>query len=133
MSLHVDDISGEIDVEEEVENTRKLSSSTFAKKKSFKKIDMKYHLFVKFLIISIIYCGFYIQAFVISQDTLGFEANSSSYHFRASKGSYFFNSGMADIKAAALNGTPMPSNLSKAYLEYYQEFFQDHYSTYANY
>jgi hypothetical protein len=71
---------------------------------------------VKFLVVSIIYSGFYIQAFIISQSTLGFESDSSSYHFMASKGSYFFYSGLADIKTASYQGTPLPTNLSKSYL-----------------
>ena len=64
-TLHVEEINGEIDVDEEVEQTRKISSSTFTKKKRFKHIDNKYELIIKVTLMSFLSLAFFFHTFVI--------------------------------------------------------------------
>ena len=62
ISLHVEDTTGEIDLDEENEN-KKANSSTFAKKKRFKLVKLSKAIYLKILIIPILAQAFFIQSF----------------------------------------------------------------------
>ena len=66
LSLHVEDSGGEIDVEEEVENSRKVNSSTFAKKKRFKEITFEKGAYLRLLVLPILAFGFFLHSFLVS-------------------------------------------------------------------
>lgn len=97
MSLHVEDTNGEIDVDEEVENTKKINSSTFAKKKRFKLINFNKSIYCKLLLIPLIATAFFLHSFLQSYFNLTFQSNSYHYFFLTSLGDYQFYSGLAQV------------------------------------
>ena len=129
--LHVEDANGEIDVEEEVENTRKINSSTFAKKKKFKHINFNKSIYLRLLIIPLFGAGFLLHAFVTNYQNLEFHSNSSHYFFLTSEGDYKFYSGMADIQSAYINNATVPTAYSENYILYYKDYFDLHYYTFG--
>jgi hypothetical protein len=111
-SLHAEDVNGEIDVDEEVENTRKISSSTFTKKKRFKNLDFVDSHLLEFLFIAVVYCGYFVHTYAINSNYLKFGQAASDYFLLTSQGEYRFYSGLARIQQAALTAQPLPTTLS---------------------
>jgi hypothetical protein len=131
MTLHVEDANGEIDIDEEVENTRKINSSTFAKKKRFKHINFNKNIYLRLLIIPIVGLGFFIHSFVTNYLNLSFQASSYHYFFLTSQGDYTFYSGLASIQAATLSSQPLPVSASGNYILYYRDYYNLHYNTFG--
>ena len=131
MSLHAEDLNGEIDVDEEVENTRKISSSTFTKKKRFKNITMRQTIIIKMVLTTFVYMAFFAHAFIINKTVMNFEMKSRDYYTFTSEGNYHFYSGLSTIQQALLANHTLPTYLSKTYFQYYQQYFHSHYNTYA--
>lgn len=112
LSLHVEDTNGEIDVDEEVENTKKINNSTFAKKKRFKLINFNKSIYIKLLLIPILATAYFVHSFAESYVNLNFQYQSYHYFFLTSQGDYNFYSGLAQIQNALLTNAPVPNSLS---------------------
>lgn len=76
--------------------------------------------------------GFSIHTFIQTSTSLDFEKESVRYYFLTSKGDYVFYSGLAQIQQALATGQPLPTTISKTFIEYYYNYFKSHYKTYAN-
>jgi len=109
MSLHVEDTNGEIDVDEEVENTKKINSSTFAKKKRFKLVSFSKAIYCKLMLIPLFSIAYFIHSFALSYLNLTFQANSYDYFFQTAAGDYQFYSGLAKIQSAILTNNTIPT------------------------
>jgi hypothetical protein len=131
MSLHLEDTNGEIDVDEEIENAKKINSSTFAKKKRFKLIKFNKFIYLKLLFIPLCASAFFIHSFVVSYLNLQFQADAHHYFYQTSVGDYQFFSGLAKVQQALLTNSPLPTSLSQTYLLYYHEYFGLHYNTFG--
>ena len=131
LSLHVEDTNGEIDVDEEVENTKKINNSTFAKKKRFKLINFNKSIYVKLLLIPIFATAYFVHSFVQSYLSLDFQNQSYHYFTLTSRGDYTFFSGLASIQSALLDKTSIPNSLSETYISYYRDYFDMHFTTFG--
>jgi len=127
----VEDTNGEIDVDEEIENAKKINSSTFAKKKRFKLINFNKSIYFKLLLIPICASAFFIHSFVLSYLNLQFQASSHHYFFQTSAGDYQFFSGLSQVQQALLTNSPLPTSLSQTYILYYHDYFGLHYNTFG--
>ena len=72
MSLHAEDSNGEVDVYEEVENVKKISNSTFTKKKRYVNVDFNNIIIYKFILTAIAYSGFFFHSFAVEYLSLKF-------------------------------------------------------------
>jgi hypothetical protein len=131
LSLHVEDTNGEIDVDEEVENTKKINNSTFAKKKRFKLINFNKSIYLKLLLIPLLATAYFVHAFAQSYASLAFQHQSYHYFFLTSQGDYNFYSGLSQIQTALLTNSPVPNSLSEAYIAYYRSYFDIHFATFG--
>lgn len=133
MSLHVEETAAEeIDIDEEVENVKKLTSATFAKKKRFKTINLKKSIYVHLFVLPLIATFYFIQSFYNCYTNLSFFSASLPYISYTSQGDYFFQGGLAQIKQALIKQIPLQSNLSDTYISYYRDYFNAHYLTYGS-
>ena len=131
MALHVEDANGEIDVDEEVENTKKINSSTFAKKKRFKHINFNKNIYFKLLVIPVVGLGFFLHSFITSYLNLNFQGSAYHYFSLTSQADLNFYTGLAGFQTAVLNNQSLPNDYSKQYMVYYRDYFNLHFSTFG--
>ncbi len=110
---------------------KKINSSTFAKKKSFRLINFNKSIYVKLLIIPIFACAYFIHSFVVSYIHLNFQLRSYHYFFLTSQADYNFYTGLSSIQSSLINKTPIENSLSKFYLGYYKDYFDLHFETFG--
>jgi hypothetical protein len=70
--LHVEEANEELDDD----NDKKINSSTFSKKKSFKQVTFGKSVYLKLVIIPLFYIGYFIHSYVLSVTNLRFQLNA---------------------------------------------------------
>lgn len=79
VSLHVEEANEDLDEETD----KKVSSSTFSKKKSFKQVSFAKNIYLKMLVVPLFFAGYFAHSYTLAASNLSFQTNALPY-FRLS-------------------------------------------------
>jgi len=99
--LHSEDSADVVEEEHEV----KKSSSSFAKKKSFKAVSFNKLFYIKTLLVLLVISAFFIHHFILSVESTKFQSRSVDYFGLTSKGDYVLASTADHIAEAYLSNS----------------------------
>jgi hypothetical protein len=90
-----------------MDSVRKIHSSSFPKKKSFKLIQFSKFLYVKLAFIPALMTAFFFHAYSISYSSTAFQATSVNYFALASQADYYISIGSFLLSAGQVSNASM--------------------------
>jgi hypothetical protein len=76
---------------------KKVNSSMFAKKKSFKQVAFGKSIYLKMMIIPLFYLGYFIHSYVVSSTNLTFQQTALPYFRFSAAADYVLYSNLTNI------------------------------------
>ena len=102
LSTHSDETA---ELEEDIENARNLSSSTFAKKKSFKLIAFNKSVYFKVAIVPLLMTAFFFHTYTITNSHIAFQINAVDYFAYTAQADYYLSTASIKLSQAQKTNT----------------------------
>jgi hypothetical protein len=131
VSLHVEEANE--DIEEETD--KKVSSSTFSKKKSFKQVSFAKSIYLKMLVVPLFFAGYFAHSYSLTVTNLAFQATALPYFRLSAAADYLLYSNLTIIEQTIANYDPAsaPDGLpfGVAIRLYYRMYLKMHYNAFG--
>ena len=93
------------------DNEKKVNSSMFSKKKSFKQVSFGKAIYLKVLLVPLFFLGYFIHSYVLTKTSLTFQKAAIPYFRLSASADYILYSDFSEILTAFLDPSDPPDGL----------------------